>query len=84
MPGPATLTGSVASAGRDATPILALRVVWWTALTTAASAKRSSEDALIPTNKVSTDNVQTLSAMAKLTGEIDESASDVVVHGMVR
>ena len=48
------------------------------------SARRSSEDALIATNKVSTDNVETLSAMAKLAGEIDESESDVVVYGMVR
>ena len=39
---------------------------------------------LIPTNKVSTDNVETLSAVAKLAGEIDESASDVVVYGKVR
>ena len=39
---------------------------------------------LIPTNKAPTDNVETLSAMAKLAGEVDESASDVVVYGMVR
>ena len=32
----------------------------------------------------STDNDEMLSAMAKLAGEIDESASDVVVCDMVR
>ena len=39
-----TLTGSVARACRDATPSLALRVVWRTVSTTAATARRSSED----------------------------------------
>ena len=37
------MTGSVARASRDATPSLALRVVWRTVSTTAASARRSSE-----------------------------------------
>ena len=38
---------------------------------------------LTPTNKVSTDNDETVSAMAKLAKKIDESASVVVGDGMV-
>ena len=40
--------------------------------------------AVIPTNSVPTDNSETTSAMVKLAGEIEESATDVVVCGMVR
>ena len=38
----------------------------------------------LPTYKLSTDNAETMAAMVKLSREVDESASDVVVHGMVR
>ena len=34
--------------------------------------------------KESTDNAETMVAMVMLAEETDESASDVVVHGMVR
>jgi len=43
-----------------------------------------SIDALDSKNKVSTDNADTVSTVVKLAGESDESASDVVVYGMVR
>ena len=39
---------------------------------------------LIPRTEVSTDNADTMSAVVKLAGESDESASDVVVYDMVR
>ena len=38
----------------------------------------------VPTYKELTDNAGTVAAMVKLPREIDVSASDVVVHGMVR
>ena len=38
----------------------------------------------VPTYTVSTDDAETMAAMVKLAEETDESASDVVVYGMVR
>ena len=45
---------------------------------------RGVVDAHRPTYKESTDNPETMAAMVKLSREIGVSASDVVVHSMVR